>query len=674
MAAERAYRYGRFDDGPDPLAPPFDLSEALDGIADDVMAGYAPEQALREYLRRGGRGRAGLDDLAGRVHRRRQDLLRRHSLGGTLDEVRKLLDRAVLQERGQLARDVGLDDTDRTFRELQLNDLPDSTAAAVTSLANYDWQSADARATFEHIRDLLGREQLDARFAGMKRALESATDDDRTAITEMLRDLGELLDKHSRGDDTDDDFARFMAEHGDQFPERPQSIDELIDTLAKRSAAAARMLRSMTPEQRDELLTLSAQAFGSPELMAQLDRIDAALQSLRPGLDWSGAESFEGDEGLGMGDGTGVLEDLADLDRLAEQLAQASDGSPLSTIDVERLGAQLGGDAAVSARELAAIERALQRSGHLRVGADGDLRLSPAAVRRLGRSLLRAAADRLSQRTGRRDTRLAGSAGEQTGATRTWQFGDVEPWDVGASITNAIVRQAGDVSSAPSPILGPRLGAAGRVRLTVDDIEVRETEARSRAAVALLVDTSFSMAAEGRWVPMKRTALALHHLIETRFRGDDLQLVSFGLYAQRLGIDALTSMAPRHEQGTNLHHGLLLASRFFRAHPGQQPVLLIVTDGEPTAQLLPGGEPWFSYPPDPSTLASTVRELDRVARFGADVTFFRLGDDPGLESFLAAMANRVGGTVVSPDPDDLGAAVVGEFLRARSRRGDTDEH
>ena len=32
-------------------------------------------------------------------------------------------------------------------------------------------------------------------------------------------------------------------------------------------------------------------------------------------------------------------------------------------------------------------------------------------------------------------------------------------------------------------------------------------------------------------MPMKRTALALHHLITTRFRGDDLQLIAFGRHA-----------------------------------------------------------------------------------------------------------------------------------------------
>ena len=96
-----------------------------------------------------------------------------------------------------------------------------------------------------------------------------------------------------------------------------------------------------------------------------------------------------------------------------------------------------------------------------------------------------------------------------------------------------------------------------------------------------------------------------------------------------------------------------------------QPVLLVVTDGEPTAHLLPGGEPWFAYPPDPETIRTTVDELDRVARFGAQTTFFRLGDDPGLARFLDALARRADGTVVAPDVDDLGAAVVGRFLHTR---------
>jgi hypothetical protein len=55
-------------------------------------------------------------------------------------------------------------------------------------------------------------------------------------------------------------------------------------------------------------------------------------------------------------------------------------------------------------------------------------------------------------------------------------------------------------------------------------------------------------------------------------------------------------------------------------------------------------------------------------RLGAHTTFFRLGEDPGLARFIDSMAKRVGGTVVAPEADDLGAAVVGSYLG--SRRGD----
>ncbi len=656
----RASRYGRYDGGPDPLAPPVDLAEALDEIGEDVMAGYSPERALRELLRRGAGDREGLDDLARRVAERRRRLLEDHDLDGTLQEVRELLDAAVLEERKQLARDVDMDDGDRALREMQLDSLPPDAAAAVSELASYDWQSREAREKYEQIKDLLGRELLDQRFQGMKQALENATDEDRAAIDAMLTDLNELLEKRERGEDTQEDFEEFMAAHGQHFPEQPETLDELLDAMAARAAAAQRMLASMSPEQRQQLMELSAQAFGSPQLMESLARLDSHLQTLRPGEDWSGSEQMggEGAQGVGLGDGTGVFQDLAELDALSEQLSQSYGGARMDDLDLDALARQLGGDAAVSARELQQLERALRDSGTLQRGSDGALRLTPKAMRQLGRSLLRDVAQRMSGRQGQRDMDRAGAAGERSGATRPWSYGDTEPWDVTRTVTNAITRTVGE---GRSPAHG--------VRLVVDDVEVQETEARTQAAVALLVDTSFSMAMDGRWVPMKRTALALHTLIRSRFRGDALQLVGFGRHAEVMEIEQLTALDARWEKGTNLHHALLLANRHFRKHPSAQPVLLVVTDGEPTSHLEPGGEVFFSYPPHPLTVAHAVRELDTSMRLGAQTTFFRLGEDPGLARFIEQMARRVDGRVVAPELDDLGAAVVGSYLGGRAGRG-----
>ncbi|MBF4768361.1 VWA domain-containing protein [Nocardioides agariphilus] len=674
------HRYSPYDGGPDPLAPPVDLAEALDAIGQDVMAGYSPERAMREFLRRGGQERTGLDEMARRVAEKRRELTARHHLDGTLQEIRELLDRAVLSERGQLARDVDMDDSERSFRQMRLDNLPSSTAAAVSELSSYDWQSSDARADYERIKDLLGREVLDQRFAGMKQALESATDEDREAVNQMLMDLNALLAKHARGEDTPEDFDSFMSKHGDYFTEadggRPRNVEELIDALARRAAAAQRMLNSMSREQREELMALSQQAFGSPALMDQLSQLDANLQALRPGEDWSGSERFDGEEGLGLGDGTGVLQDLADLDDLAEQLGQTYDGARMDDLDLDKLARQLGNPAAVDARTLQRLEQALRDSGYLKRTSDGQLQLSPKAMRQLGRALLRDVATRLSGRQGQRDVRTSGAAGERSGATRAWEFGDTEPWDVTRTVTNAVLREASDRSpTTGSPGESSPWGAERRgVRLHIDDVEVTETEARTQAAVALLVDTSFSMAMDGRWVPMKRTALALHTLIRSRFRGDALQLITFGRHAQTMDIEQLTALDARWDKGTNLHHGLLLANRHFRKHPNAQPVLLVVTDGEPTSHLEPGGEVYFEYPPHPLTVAYAVRELDNAGRLGAQTTFFRLGEDPGLARFIDSMARRVGGRVVAPELDDLGAAVVGSYLGSRGPAGSTYGH
>jgi uncharacterized protein with von Willebrand factor type A (vWA) domain len=98
------------------------------------------------------------------------------------------------------------------------------------------------------------------------------------------------------------------------------------------------------------------------------------------------------------------------------------------------------------------------------------------------------------------------------------------------------------------------------------------------------------------------------------------------------------------------------------------PILLVVTDGEPTAHLEPTGEAIFRYPPLPETLAVTVREMDTLARNGTAVSIVMLGQDPRLAAFVHAVARRCGGRVLDPGVDGLGAAVVGDYLRYRRPR------
>ncbi|MER6988080.1 VWA domain-containing protein [Saccharopolyspora hirsuta] len=648
----RRFRYDAWHGGADPLEPPVDLRAALDQLGRDVMEGASPRAALEELLRTGTRDVPGLDELSRRLWQRRSELQRRHRLDGTIAEVRRLLDRALEQERLALAADTG---EDARFRELQLDALPPDVAGQVAELATYDWRSPEARETFEEIQQMLGSEVLEQRFQGMKQAVQQVGPEDVERVREMLDDLSALLAAHARGDsDVPEKFEQFMARHGEFFPENPRNVDELIDALAARSAAAQRLLNSMSAQQRDELLALSQQAFGDPRIAQALQRLDRQLQQLRPGEDWTGRARFRGDQPMGLAEATAAMAELGEMDRLAEQLGQSYPGASLADIDLEALERQLGPQAVVDAQRLSEIERQLRRQGMLQRAPDGSLRLSPRAMRRLGETALRSVISQLRSRRGERDTDRAGAAGELTGTTRPWSYGDSEPWDASRTVRNAVLRRAAE--GADSPLLD------------ISDLEVAETEQRSRAAVVLCVDTSWSMVQDGRWVPMKRTALALHHLVATRFRSDALQLVTFGRYASTVDIGELAALEGVWEQGTNLHHALLLAGRHLRRHPDAKPVVLVVTDGEPTAHLEPDGEAVFQHPPDPHTLAVTLSEVDALTRLGTTLSVFMLGEDPSLAAFVDLLARRGGGRVLAPSADGLGAAVVGDYLRTKRRR------
>ncbi|MFJ6149374.1 vWA domain-containing protein [Micromonospora profundi] len=649
MAGNR-FRYGQWRGGPDPLAPPYDVQEAVDAVGAEVLAGGSLREALRNLLRRGQQGRGGLDDLAARARRLRREALRRGDLDGAVTRARALLDQALAAERDELR---GRDDDNARFAEAVLDNLPRSTARAVEELAGYQWASEDARRSYQQILDQLRDDVLGQRFAGLRDAVRASADPAaQQRLAEMMRDLNDLLARHGRAEDTTDAFAEFMRQHGEFFPERPGTVDELIDVLARRSAAGERLMNSLSERQRAELAGLMQQSLGD-RLAGELSALDANLRALRPDLRWGRGERVRGEQPLGYGDAAGALGEIGELDDLLDQLDQEHPGATLDDVDVDAVARTLGRDAADDVRRLRELERELRRQGWVSRDADG-LTLSPKALRRLGGTALRRVfAELTAGPRGQHDLRSAGAAGEVSGASRPWEYGDEQPIDVVRTLTRAVTRA----------------GPSVPVQLVVDDFEVLETEKRASAAVVLCVDLSYSMISQGRWGPMKQTALALAHLMETRFPQDALQIVGFGREAMTLTQQELAAVEPDMQQGTNLQHALRLAARHLRRHPDAEPVVLVVTDGEPTAHLDPDdGEALFHWPSLPETIEATVREVDRLSRYGATLNLFMLGDDPGLRRFVDAVARRSRGRMFTPDTDDLGEYVVSDYLRSRQSR------
>jgi uncharacterized protein with von Willebrand factor type A (vWA) domain len=647
------YRYGPYHDGPDPLEPPYDVRGAVDALGESVLDGSDPASALRDLLRQGMSGHQGLDDLLRRVRERQRELRDRGRLDGILEQARALLDTAVGQERAELFPDPA---DEARLREAELDALPQDTAQAVRQLADYDWRSPAARQTFEKLKDLLRREVLDSQFRGMKQTLQQPDPAAMQRVKDMMAALNAMLEADAQGAHTQQDFDDFMEQYGDLFPDSPRNLDELVDSLVRRMSAAQRLLNSLTDEQREELAGLMAQTLEDAGLAAEMSRLADALRTRRPDMDFDGwpGEQMTGQNPLGLSEATTALSELADLADLEDALRQDYPGARLDDIDEEAVRRALGRQAVDDMEALRQIERELERQGYLQ-RTDGKLELTPKAVRRLGETALRRVFAELPEGgTGDHDQPDAGQAGEYTGSTRAWSFGDEQAIDTPATVRNALLR-------------GGLPAKDGPVRLSVSDFEVGETERRTAAAVCLLVDLSYSMALRGTWGVAKQTALALHALVRSKYPQDSIQVVGFSNYARELRETDLAGLGWDMVQGTNLHHALILAGRFLDRRPEQNPVVLVVTDGEPTAHLRRDGQSWFDWPPSPETLELTLAEVDKMTRRRATLNIFMLAEDVRLTAFVEEVARRNGGRVLRAMPENLGEYVVRDFLRSRRK-------
>src|SRR5487761_1672263 len=626
------YRYGAFDDGPDPLAPPYDARESRVEMGERILGGDNPRDALRDLMRRGWQDRRGLDDLMRRVRERQRELRNAGRLDGMLDQARELLDEALEAERGALFPDPS---DDARLREAELDALPNDTSQAIRQLSEYDWRSPQARQKFEELRDLLRREVLDSQFKGMKQALENPDPAAMQRVKDMLADLRQMLDADTRGEHTQQDFDDFMGQYGDMFPDNPTNLEELVDSLVRRMQAAERMLESLSDEQREELANLMAQAMEDAGLAAELSALGDALRARRPELGQpQRGVRMPGGEPLGLGDATSAVADMADLADLESALGQEYAGANLEDVDEEAVRRALGRQAVDDLQALRRLERELQRQGYLS-SAGGNLELTPKAVRRLGDTALRRV-----------------FAGLENAA----RSGDQQPIDVPGTVRTALLRSAAEGTGR------------GRVRLSASDFQVAETERRSAAAVCLLVDLSYSMALRGTWAAAKQTALALHALLRSKYPQDAIQVVGFSNYARELHETELAGLGWDMVQGTNLHHALMIAGRHLDKPPEHEPVVLIITDGEPTAHLMRDGRPWFDWPPAPETIELTLAEVDKMTRRHAALNIFMLADDDRLAAFVDNVAKRNGGRVLRATPERLGEYVVSDFLRTRGAR------
>ncbi|MFZ9015840.1 MAG: VWA domain-containing protein [Ilumatobacteraceae bacterium] len=649
----------------------FDLDADLlfDQLTDDLLYHGDVDAALRRMMQNGmrdadGNRFDGLRDLLDRLRAERRERLERSDLGGVYDEISRELDDIVDEERhaiddavraAETSGDERRADAARSTaaeRNLRLDLMPSDLAGKVRELSSYDFESSEAQRRFEQMLDRLREQMMQQMVDQMSEGMQNLTPADMSRMKDMLADLNEMLDRHRRGEDPR--FEEFMERHGEFFPENPETLDELLESIARRMAAMQAMLNSMTPEQRSQLQQLSEQLMEDMDLNWQMQQLGTNLQQMFPDMNWGRSYDFEGQDPMGFAEAMQAMADLGDLDQLEHLLQNATAPGALAEADMDRVRDLLGDDAARSLERLAELTRMLEEAG-LVEQKDGRLELTPRGLRSIGSNALRDLFSELTkEHVGRHQVHQFGQGHERTYQTKPYEYGDPFQLDLHRTIRNALAR----------------VGSGTPVALQPDDFEIERTEHLTRASTVLMLDLSMSMPMRDNFLPAKKVAMALHHLISTQFPRDFIGLVGFSETARVITAAQLPEVSWDFVYGTNMHHGFTLARQMLARRSGTKQIIMI-TDGEPTAHITPGGDVYFNYPPVRETVEATLREVVRCTRDGIRINTFVL-DAPtapaaALEAFIEQMTRLNGGRAFYTTNESLGDYVLVDFLERRRR-------
>ncbi len=613
-----------------------DADSLLDELADDLTYHGDINTAMRKMMQDGlkdanGNNMPGLRELMKRLREQRERIQERGDLGGVYKEIADELNDIVDEERQVAGNNFTLDM------------LPDDLAGKIRELQLYDFESPSAKERFDGLMDKLREQLMQQQLDQMSSAVQNMSPEQMARTKDMMAALNEMLERRKNGEDPQ--FEQFMEKFGDFFPENPQSLDELLEQMAQRMAMAQAMLNSMTPEQRAQLQQLSEQLLEDMDLRWQMDQLAQNLQGMFPQAGWGKQYDFSGQEPLGFQQAMQAMQDLSDLDQLENLMKNASNPASLAEADMDKVRDLLGDDAAKSLDQLSKLSKMMQDAG-LIDQREGRMQLTPRAIRKLGANALRELFGKLRKdMVGQHKIDATGIGHERANDTKPYEFGDPFRLDLHGTLRNALRRN----------------GSGLPIDLSPEDFEIERTEHSTRSSTVLLLDLSLSMPMRDNFLPAKKVAMALHHLISSQFPRDYLGVVGFGEIARELKPESIPEVSWDFAYGTNMHHAFTLARKMLARQTGTKQIIMI-TDGEPTAHITPQGQIFFNYPPVHETVEATLREVTRCTKEQIRINTFMLDADNGLRRFIEQLTKINKGKAFFTTPDTLGDYVLVDFL------------
>jgi len=434
-------------------------------------------------------------------------------------------------------------------------------------------------------------------------------------------------------------------------------LEELRDEIRRARADLARRFEELLDREQQRLR--ENHGFESARMNEFKERRHAEASDLADAIDKFSDYRFEDEEaGRAYRELLEMLERMRAMEQLARDLAEGN----LQQISPEQLRELLGDDAVRSLIWIRDLENTLERAGYLRAG---DPQLTPRAIRRIGaQALAEVYAALRRDRPGAHESDTRGAALPRPDEVKPFEFGDPLDLDVVRTLIDAVKRNARAAPGRPVPLPLP---------LAVEDFALRERDYTTQTTTVLLLDMSWSMSWAGRFPAAKRVALALDHLVRTRFPRDHFFVVGFSTRARELRPSQLPEVSwDMGDPFTNLQEGLMIAERLFAKHPSASPQVLVVTDGQPTAYYA-GRELHVEWPTgfggvSPHAVAETMKQVRRITRQGVTINTFMLDDSPELVGFVERMTQVNRGRAFFTSPEALGSFLMVDYLRGSRKR------
>ncbi|HKU44786.1 MAG TPA: VWA domain-containing protein [Polyangiales bacterium] len=519
------------------------------------------------------------------------------------------------------------------------------TERALDALGDLMMHGLNAREALQYMRqhgfDLAGQ---DFRVMGARELMQE--------LRKQARELLDRYDMSTATDELENKLDELLGQEEETVREQHGFESRKLNDFLERRHTPSKSLSERIERFLDYEFENEEAADAYDELKQELENLKALEKFLEQFL-----EHFRGNTPADYDTAQRVRQQLEAAQQMMRALAEGN----FEQIDPQQLAELLGQSASRSLIVLRDLESRLRDRGYLRT-RDGADELTPAAVRRIGASALAQVYSSLRKgRQGSHETAAPGASLPRPDETRPYQFGDSLDIDVVKSVMNGLSRQA---------VQGER---GSRLRLKLDDIEVREQDFSTQSTTVLLLDLSWSMSFENRFPAAKRVALAMHQLIRTQFPRDKFFVVGFSTRARELQLDELAAVTwDPSDPFTNLQEGLMVAERLISKHQSPSPQILVITDGQPTAYFI-DGELHVEWPSgyggiSPRAVAQTLQQVTRVTKRGITINTFMLHDSPELVGFVERMTEINHGRALFTDPQKLGSYVLVDHLARRKQK------